>query len=323
RGERLRTFTVDLSSFYFAGLLWFKLLARLIAFRPHIVYIASCYDWSYLRDAVLMLTARLFGAKVVCHFHGRRSGPLFTAPSGIMRWLLRLTTYSFNKIIFLSEGLKESLLPIFGNGKAEVVSNFVDVRDFRAAELSDNEEARIVFIGRLSDDKGIFELLEAASLLRREGRKLMVDILGVAETDAEECVVQTYATQAGLGAVASFHGIKTGAEKARLLNAATVFVLPSKLEVFPLSLLEAYASGLPAVCVRVGAVPEILKEGENGFLVPPGNTQALVDSLRRILDDTQLRQVMGAKNRSAAESLYSKDQAVRSLSHIFNSLYAS
>jgi glycosyltransferase involved in cell wall biosynthesis len=322
RGERLRTFTFDASSFYFAGLVWLKLIAKLISFRPQVVYIASCYDWSYLRDVVLMLTAKLFSAKVVCHFHGRRSGPLFADPGAIVHLFLRWTRYSFDKIIFLSQGLKESLLPIFGTAKAkaEVIPNFVDVREFRPSYISDAHEARIIFIGRLSDDKGIFELLKATSLLLDEGRALLVDILGVGETDDEERVVQRFASRAGLDAIALFHGVKTGPEKARLLAAATLFVLPSKLEVFPLALLEAYASGLPAVCARVGAVPEILKEGENGFLVQPGDTVALADCVRRILDDEKLRQAMGCNNRAAAESLYGKDQAVRRLSEIFRSL---
>jgi glycosyltransferase involved in cell wall biosynthesis len=322
RGERLRTFTVDASSFYFAGVLWFKLIAKLISFRPHVVYIASCYDWSYLRDVVLMYTARVFGAKVVCHFHGRRSGPLFGDPGAIVRLLLRCSTYSFDKILFLSQGLRESLLAVLGAAKtkAEVIPNFIDLREFHPARTSAAQESRIVFIGRLSDDKGIFELLEATSLLRSEGRKLLLDILGVAETDDEERVVQSYATTTGLGGIARFHGVKTGLEKAQLLSAATLFVLPSKVEVFPLALLEAYASGLPAVCARVGAVPEILKEGENGFLVPPGDTRALVDCMRRILDDEDLQQAMGSNNRAAAESLFGKDQAVKKLSDIFRSL---
>lgn len=319
-GERLRTFIVDASSFCFAGLIWLKLIAKLISFRPHVVYIASCYDWSYLRDVVLMLTAKVFGAKVVCHFHGYRSGPLFADPGSLVRSLLGWTTLSFDKIIFLSQGLKESLLPIFGRPKAEVIANFVDVREFRPGNISNAHEPRIIFIGRLSDDKGIFELLKATSLLLSESRALFVDILGVAETEEEERIVRRFASTAGLDANALFHGVKTGQEKARLLAEATLLVLPSKFEVFPLALLEAYASGLPAVCSRVGAVPEILKEGQNGFLVPTGDPVALANGLRRILDDPQLRQAMASNNRSAAESLYDKDQAVGRLSEIFRSL---
>jgi glycosyltransferase involved in cell wall biosynthesis len=321
-GERLRTFTVEASSFYSTGLLWLKLIAKLVSFRPHIVYVASCYDWSYLRDFVFMFTAKLFGAKVVCHFHGRRSGPLFGTPSAMVRLFLYLTTYSFDRIIFLSQGLKESLVPVFRTGKtkAEVIPNFVDVCKFRSPYSSDAHEARIIFIGRLSDDKGIFELLKATSLLLSEGRSLRVDILGVAETIDEERVVRNFVSSSGLNPVAVFHGVKTGGEKARLLAAATLFVFPSKVEVFPLVLLEAYASCLPAICACVGAVPEILKDGENGFLVQPGDTAALADCMRRLLDDEKLRQTIGANNRMAAESLYSKDRAVRKLLEVFHNL---
>jgi glycosyltransferase involved in cell wall biosynthesis len=320
RGIRVQTFKIETYSLFFAFLVWTRLVAKLISFRPQVTYIASSYDFSYLRNVMLMLTAKLFGTKVVCHFHGRRSGPLFQPRRAIIETLLRLTAHSFDKIIFLSEGLKESLAPTFGAAKAEVIPNFVDPGNFRPPVGLTARPARLIFVGRLSDDKGIFDLIEAAALLYREGRLFFVDLLGVGETEEEEQIVHEFVDQSGVKDIVLFHGVKTDRAKADLLAAATVFVLPSKLEIFPVALLEAYASGLPVVCSSVGAIPEIVREGENGLLIEPGDPVALAHQIRRILDDEQLRQAMGSANRLAAETLYRKELAVRKLSEIIRSV---
>ena len=320
RSERERTFTVNPASFFFAAYSWLRLVTRLTVFRPNVLYIASSYDWSYLRNVVLMFTAKLFGAKVVCHFHGRRSGALFSSSSRNARWLGRFTSKSFNRIIFLSPGLKESFVPIFGAEKAEVVPNFVEPGHFRLSSGLTAREARAIFVGRLSDDKGIYEFLESMALLRRDGRPLRVDILGVAETEEDERSVREFAARFGLAQALIFHGFKTGQEKADLLGQATVFVLPSKLEIFPITVLEAYASGLPVVASRVGALAEIINEGENGFLVRPGNAGELAECLRLILDDEPLRRKMAAVNRQTVETQYSKNLSVCKVAEIFRSL---
>lgn len=318
--EREKTFRINAASFTFAVYLFVRLIARLTVFKPDVVYVASSYDWSYLRNAVLMFTAKLYGAKVVCHFHGRRSGSLFLSSSRGIRRLLRASSKSFDRIIFLSPGLKESLVEAFGTEKAEVVANFIEPGEFRPSSGLTMPESRAIFIGRLSDDKGIYEFIESIALLRREGRQIYADILGVAETEQDERSVREFAARTGVMEAFVFHGLKTGPAKADLLGQATVFVLPSKLEIFPLAVLEAYASGLPVVASRVGALAEIVHEGENGFLIQPGSAKELAVSLRRILDDEQLRLKMAAFNRRTVESCYGKNVSVNKMAKIFRSL---
>ncbi|MFN2515434.1 MAG: glycosyltransferase family 4 protein, partial [Pyrinomonadaceae bacterium] len=277
RNEREKTFTINTASFTFAVHSLARLITRLMVFKPDVVYVASSYDWSYLRNVVLMCTAKLYGAKVVCHFHGRRSGSLFLSSSRLIRRLLRASSKSFDRIIFLSHGLKESLVAVFGAENTEVVPNFIEPSEFRPSSGLIMPGPRAIFIGRLSDDKGIYEFIESIALLRREGRQVGADILGVAETEQDELSVREFAAKNGVTEALVFHGLKTGPAKADLLGQATVFVLPSKLEISPLALLEAYASGLPVVASRVGALAEIVHEGENGFLIQPGSANQLAE----------------------------------------------
>ncbi|GAH78168.1 unnamed protein product, partial [marine sediment metagenome] len=75
---------------------------------------------------------------------------------------------------------------------------------------------------------------------------------------------------------------------AQLMATADVFVLPSKMESFGLTLLEASAAGLPVVCANAGGIPEVFRDGFNGLLYPPGDDDAMAKAIIRLLQDREL-----------------------------------
>jgi glycosyltransferase involved in cell wall biosynthesis len=91
---------------------------------------------------------------------------------------------------------------------------------------------------------------------------------------------------------------------AELLASSDVFVLSSRAEGLPISILEAMAAGLPVVATRVGGIPELVVDGETGFLVPAGDAPARADALRRLVEDPALRERLGAAGRRRAEELF-------------------
>lgn len=96
----------------------------------------------------------------------------------------------------------------------------------------------------------------------------------------------------------------TSDDVARILGEGDVFVLSSRSEGMPMSVLEAMAAGLPVVATAVGGVPELVVEGETGLLVPPGDAGALALALDRLLGDAELRQRMGAAARRRVETSF-------------------
>jgi glycosyltransferase involved in cell wall biosynthesis len=97
---------------------------------------------------------------------------------------------------------------------------------------------------------------------------------------------------------------------------ATVFVLPTLREPFGLAFLDAMASGLPCVGTRVEAVPELVRHGETGLLVPPGDPSALVDALESLLANRDRARAMGAEGRRVVEENYSWSRVAERLEEL-------
>lgn len=145
---------------------------------------------------------------------------------------------------------------------------------------------RVIFVGRLSREKNISCLIQAAALLEQEGVPCSVQIVGEGIMKASlEMLIQ----QLGLGNV-SFMGVVPNEElrTSRFLG-ADVLVLPSKEERQGKVLLEAMAFSVPVAAARAGGIPSVVTEGENGLLFDPDSPLALAHVLKRIAEDTVLR----------------------------------
>lgn len=113
-----------------------------------------------------------------------------------------------------------------------------------------------------------------------------------------------------MGLTASVRLVGERDDVPELLSSSSVFVLSSSSEALPVSVLEAMAAGLPVVATRVGGVPELVVDGETGFLVPPSDAAALAAALQRLLDDPELRARLGAAGRARAEEHFALDSFV-------------
>lgn len=148
--------------------------------------------------------------------------------------------------------------------------------------------ARILYVGRLSAEKGVTQLVPMLAALRKQGHEVVLDLVG--EGDLRPPLeAQIAATD--LENVVSLHGyVPLGASLMALYQRADIFVLPSLVEGMGKVLLEAMAAGLPIVATRVGGIPHLITHGENGLLVPPQDSEALADAVASLLDQAALRQ---------------------------------
>jgi glycosyltransferase involved in cell wall biosynthesis len=106
-------------------------------------------------------------------------------------------------------------------------------------------------------------------------------------------------------------------------SAFDALVLPSGNEGTPVSVIEALAAGTPVVATRVGGVPDVVRDGEDGFLVDPGDTEALAARLHELATDTELRERVRRGARERVVSRYAVDRLVDDVDRLYRSLLAS
>jgi glycosyltransferase involved in cell wall biosynthesis len=186
-------------------------------------------------------------------------------------------------------GLTRARIPVLHTG--------VDTRLFRPCNVPKETRPTIIFVGRITGDKGALLLVDAACELAKEFPDLRLRMLGRGDSSLLE-ELRAKAASRGLTRLLDLPGFVRREELPRHLSAAHVFAGPSAHEPGPgLVYLEAMACGLPAVaCDGAGAAEVVIPE-QNGVLVPPGDRVALAEALRRLISDERAREAMGARAR--------------------------
>jgi glycosyltransferase involved in cell wall biosynthesis len=184
--------------------------------------------------------------------------------------------------------------------KVEVIHCGIDPAAFRPVERGGAGPLRIIAVGTLHEVKGQIHLIEACGLLAARGVDVTCTFIGDGpDRDALEARVG----ELGLADRVTFAGRLTTDAVAAALGEADVLAAPSvptrggKREGIPVVLMEAMATGLPVVASRLSGIPELVTDGVDGLLVPPGDDTALADALARLADDPALRERMGAAGR--------------------------
>ena len=140
--------------------------------------------------------------------------------------------------------------------------------------------------------------------------------------DGERQALMDYATKRGLRDQISFPGWVRGEEKERLLRESDLLLLPSHAEGFPMSIIEGMAYGLPIVASKVGGIPQIVSEGENGFLFAYGDTSSMADAVLLLLRNSSLREQFRQKSYSIEQEHYTFDQHLSKLEQVYRKVLA-
>jgi glycosyltransferase involved in cell wall biosynthesis len=154
-------------------------------------------------------------------------------------------------------------------------------------------------VARLSPEKDVANLVNAAALVAPKFPELRVEIAGAGPCLAE---LQRLVASTGVAHAVAFLGEVRDVET--VLGRARMFVLGSRSEGIPLTVLEAMACGLPVVGTRVGGVPEVVVDRETGLLVPPSDPSALAHAIASLWNDPESCERMGRAGRRRAEELF-------------------
>ena len=153
----------------------------------------------------------------------------------------------------------------------------------------------LLFLSNLIPSKGVYVLLDACKILKDCGLRFQCNFVGGESKEMDRRAFEEAVKERGLEGCVLYHGPKYGEEKEHYWSMADVFVQPTYEDCFPLTILEAMQHALPVVSTDEGAVPDMVADGENGFVCRRKDAEGLAQALERLLQDEALRHRMGAE----------------------------
>ena len=230
--------------------------------------------------------------------------------------------------VAIAEEVKYSLKKVYSLRSVPLIPNGISLADFaldkgirkiwRTREGFEDGHLLYVYVARLSPQKDPFCLLHAFAIAVSQNDNLRLLIVGDGplRSDVEERVKAL-----GLNNYVRFLGVRTDIPE--ILAAVDVFVLSSRWEGNPLSVMEAMAAGKPVIATAVGGVPELVKDGISGILVPPQNPEALAKAMIQLAQNSSLRQKMGEAARQYAMEYFSVERMAKEYERLYTKLLES
>ena len=297
----------------FGPLLSFKALARL---RIDILHVHHVPLWQGIRQA-----AKLAKIPVVLTEHAKHS----ISRSKRLQEACRKAAGAANCFTTVSKELKNYFVKEIGipGESITVIPNGVDTSRFAPGprngvlrHLLPNEFTGklLISVGRLTEAKDQITLLSAIEILKKQGRNIFLILVGDGEL---RIPLEKEIAQKKLTNCVYLAGNRSDVNQ--LLPGADAFILSSKREGAPMSILEAMAAGLPVIATNVGGIPEIVKDGENGILVPPQDQSFLANAIGRVLDDSEYAANLASRARISIEQNYS----IQAVTEAYTKIYIS
>lgn len=279
-----------------------------IKHKPNTVHYTSSASISLLKDILFALVCRILNIRYIIHFRFGRI-PILSLQKSIEWYFLCTVIKVSNKCIVIDEISYNSLKPIFNN-KIHCIPNpcSEDLKQIALRNLSDNKENKIIFVGHVVKQKGIYELVKALSLLELT---TTLEIIGPYEINIKDELESILKIQSKSdNKKINFRGSLDKDLVLHEMKKAKLLVLPSYTEGFPNVVLEAMACGCPVLATNVGAIPQMLDINTShpcGICIPPKEELLLATKLEELLKNDTILINMGFNGKRKVLSSYTMD----------------
>ena len=282
----------------FALILFFTKL--LFNSRFEIIHIHGSFKGSFYRKYFFYLIAKkIYGRKVVYHIHGSEYHLFYENASAFIKKKVSAMVEGIDALIVLSKEWQSFFDKNFDQPNIFILNNIVEENEYHPKKI--NHTIKMLFLGRIGERKGTFDLLNAIKKNKSEFKgKVHFYIGGDGETARLNTEIQEYQ----LEELVEFLGWIKGDKKKELLRNSHLMILPSFNEGLPISLLEAMANGMPLISTHVGGIANILDNGSNGFVVEPGNADQIGKAIASYIETPDLINLHGKKSYSIAEQFF-------------------
>ena len=280
--------------------------------RCEVVHIHMASDVSIYRKIPFIWLAKIFGKKLVIQQHGGNIQQFYYSEcgSGKQKFIQR-TLRKADAFLVVAPYLKDIFQNIVEEEKIEILTNAIKIPK---EVTQDYNGQKVLFLGRLCKEKGIWELLEAVKDLKKEFPKLELYLGGVwveeeLKKKAEEC-----------GEFVHYLGWIDAKKKDEYLRQCNLFILPTYFEGLPMSLLEGMAYGCACVATKVGGIPQVMTDRKEGLLISAKEVSEIRKALKELLQNPKLQEELGKNARKRVEDNFERKRSVQRLTEIYKEL---
>ena len=260
--EDLGRFSFKKIFFYFS-----QYLKILKVFNADKIYMAiGITFFGVLKYAPFIFFAKLLRKEVIIHIHSNHLWKEYETLKGIRKRIFYNVLAKADKGIVLSSSLRKNLTPFLNNDKIFELENFAEDFLFENSIDKNVKELRLAFLSNLMIEKGIVDLLEALLILQDQGVNFKAKIAGGIDTEMEKIILPYFEK---LSENVEYLGVVHGDQKKNLLDWSNVFVFPTyyTMEGQPICVFEAMATSNIILTTKHAGIPDVFKEGVNGFYI--------------------------------------------------------
>ena len=231
--------------------------------------------------------------------------------------ILKLGLRNANAVIALTEDMKKEISKIHRR-EIFVIPNGINIDNYSENQSNGiyhgNDEKIILYVGTLRSIKGIKYLIKAMKIINQNCLNTKLLLVGDGK---ERKSLETLVDKLDLSKHIIFVGRVSNEDVSKYMISSDVFVLPSLSEGFPVVIAEAMASGLPIVTTKIRGLPEIVKDGVNGFLVEPKNPDEIAEKVIHLLNNTEIAHTISENNKRDVKQ-YTWENIVKKLEDVYS-----
>ncbi|QGZ62309.1 glycosyltransferase family 4 protein [Paraburkholderia acidisoli] len=293
------------------------ILLSIVRSNIDIVHLHSALKGSLIRKIIISHFCIITKTPYIFQVHNGGFFENYLNSNFLFRFFIRRSLRYANYVIVLSHHMQQIALSsglleserclLIYNGIVDPVKN--DFSEEYKRKYEKSESIRIVFLGLISQDKGILTLLDAIKIIDKNHLKFRVDVYGNGNIPKFEMDV----VSRELEDIVKYGGWINGDAKRHVMSLADIFVLPSRSEGFSIAVLEAMAFGLTIVATSIPGIVDAVRDGIEAKLVSPNDAAALADTMRSLMTNPEFRERLGAAARQRYLAHFTMEEMVTQL----------
>lgn len=314
-------FDIDLFESYIDGNVITRMLFSIYALLK-LVYIYKDYDLFHIHMASYGSTFRKMiyvnflkqkNKHVILHIHGAEYKLFYDKLKIRNKERIKNLFRNVDKVIVLSDGWNTYFNNTFKISNLVTLNNCVNSLMFKECFCEDKTNNDMIFLGRIGERKGAYDLLQALEEIKNDGLRAKCYFAGDGEVEKFKKIVK----EKGLEEYAEVVGWINGKEKMKLLKNVSISILPSYNEGLPMTILECMACGKALIVSNVGAIPEVVENEKNGIIVNPGNVYEIKKAIEILVKSNSMILDMGKNNVEKIYNFYDSNIIHRKLIDLY------